>query len=145
VLAASPDYLVGSVHALTETGSLLIGRATGAGWARSYRAQLGEQHPHHQQGDGLPTGSPRSSSMNASASDHLQLEPYEQGGSWRQRGRQGGLVVAAAVDDAIDEQGGGAEYLAQPGDCRNANRTFPPTCCSTSSIASKACREYGHS
>ena len=29
-LAASPDYVVGSVHALTETGSLLIGSASGS-------------------------------------------------------------------------------------------------------------------
>jgi hypothetical protein len=32
--------------------------------------------------------------------------------SWGQGGQQGDRVAAAAVDDAVDEQGGGAEYLA---------------------------------
>ena len=35
-LAASPDYVVGSVHAMTEGGSLLIAAAS---WARSRRAR----------------------------------------------------------------------------------------------------------
>ena len=35
------------------------------------------------------------------------------GASWGQRGKQGGRVVAATVDDAVDEQGGSAEHLAR--------------------------------
>ena len=36
-------------------------------------------------------------------------------------------------------------WMQVSGKCRNANRTFPPGCCSTCSIAWNACREYGHS
>jgi hypothetical protein len=42
VLAALPDYVVGSVHALTEGGSLLIASASGS--QRSRRASSGK-HP----------------------------------------------------------------------------------------------------
>ena len=38
-LAASPDYVVGSVHALTEGGSLLIASASGSQLARSCRVR----------------------------------------------------------------------------------------------------------
>jgi hypothetical protein len=38
-LAASPDYVVGSVHALTGGGSLLIASASGSQLGRSCRAR----------------------------------------------------------------------------------------------------------
>jgi hypothetical protein len=38
-LAASPDYVVGSVHALTEGGSLLIASASGSQLGRSCRGR----------------------------------------------------------------------------------------------------------
>ncbi len=41
------------------------------------------------------------------------LAACQLGRSWGQRGQQAGRVVAAAVHDAVDEQGRGAEYLAR--------------------------------
>src|SRR5216683_7956287 len=43
----------------------------------------------------------------------LMLAVGGQGGSWGHRGQQGGRVVAAAVQDAVDEQGGGTQHLAR--------------------------------
>jgi hypothetical protein len=65
-LAASPDYGVGSGHALTEGGSLLIASASG-----SQAGPLGANNILIINKVLVPTGSPRSPSRSASASDHL--------------------------------------------------------------------------
>src|ERR1039457_1337946 len=58
------------------------------------------------------------------------LAACQLGGSWGQRGQQGGRVVAAAVDGTVDEQGRRAHHLArsQAAVDISADPVPPPRC-----------------
>ncbi len=139
-LAAAPDYVVGSVHALTEGGSLLIASASGSqlgplvsgagrvilvigaqkivsdvatGLRRIYEYCYPLEDARARRAYGVPSGVNNILIINTASSVSVMLAACQLGGSWGQRGQQGGRVVAAAVDDAVDEQGRRAHHLAR--------------------------------
>ncbi len=149
-LAASPDYVVGSVHALTEGGSLLIASASGSqlgplasgaaqvilvigaqkivgdvatGMRRIYEYCYPLEDARARRAYGVPSGVNNILIINKAVTpgrvtaiivnERLGGQCRQQGGSWGQRGQQGGRVVAAAVHDAVDEQGRRAQHLAR--------------------------------